>query len=190
MMSLSKLKSLLSRYPVVPSMVAFGVLFPSANVIQQTCFQKKPPGSQVLDLKEVTRFSLYGGLFAAPVIHNWVRLMSRMIPRTTLPYVILKVMIDQLCLGPVLLSAFLIILTAMEGRSREDIVKQWKDKFLPTFSTAVSVWPVIMAVNYKFVPLRFRTVYIAVCNFFWIIFLAHQKNREVPWKSPLFRILT
>ena len=166
-------------------MVAFGVLFPSANVIQQTCFQKK-----ALDLKEVTRFSLYGGLFAGPVIHNWVRFMSRMIPRTTLPYVMLKVMIDQLCLGPVLLSAFLIILTAMEGRTTEEIARQWKEKFLPTFSTAVTVWPVIMAVNYKFVPLKLRSVYIAVCNFFWIIFLAHQKNRDVPWKSPLFRMLT
>merc|ERR1712013_659360 len=93
-------------------------------------------------------------------------------------------------LGEVHVSAFLIILTAMEGRTTEEIARQWKEKFLPTFSTAVTVWPVIMAVNYKFVPLKIRSVYIAVCNFFWIIFLAHQKNRDAPWKSPLLRMLT
>ena len=188
-MSLSKLMPLLQKYPVIPSMVTFGLLFPGANIIQQTCFKKHNPGSNEVDWGEVTRFSIYGGLLHGPLVYNWVNLISRLLPKTTVPHVILKVMVDQVCFAPVTLSSFLIVLNTMEGKNLEEVTQQWKDKFIPTYATGACVWPVLKAVNYKIVPLKFRSIYIAICNFFWIIFLAHQRSRKVPWKSPLLRIL-
>jgi hypothetical protein len=188
-MSLSKVMAVVRRYPVVTTSLTFGILFPTANVIQQTCFKKaEAGGSETLDWAEVARFTVYGGIFHGPLIHNWVNFISKMIPWTTLPFVMVKVMLDQVVFAPVLLSSFLLIMTALEGRTREEAVKQWKEKFLPTYGTAVCVWPLLLAINYKLVPLRFSFIYIAICNFFWIIFLAHQKSRRVPWKSPLLRL--
>jgi len=177
--------SLLQKYPVIPNMVTFGLLFPSANIIKQTCFEKH----KELDWKEVTRFSIYGGLFHATLIYNWVNFITRMFPRTTVSHVVIKVMIDQVCFAPVALSSFLVVLTVMEGKTREEVFQQWKQKFLPTYATGVCVWPVLTSINYKVVPMKFRSSYIAVCNFFWIIFLAYQKSREEPWKSPLLRLI-
>eukprot|EP00091_Calanus_sinicus_P002479 TRINITY_DN12514_c0_g1_i1.p1 TRINITY_DN12514_c0_g1~~TRINITY_DN12514_c0_g1_i1.p1 ORF type:complete len:100 (-),score=4.34 TRINITY_DN12514_c0_g1_i1:16-315(-) len=68
-------------------------------------------------LGEVTRFSIYGGLFHGPLIYNWVNFISRLLPKTTVPHVILKVMVDQVCFAPVMLSSFLIVLSTMEGKN-------------------------------------------------------------------------
>ena len=110
-MSLSKLMSMLQKYPVIPSMVTFGLLFPGANVIQQTCFKKQHAGSKEVDWGEVTRFSIYGSLLHGPLIYNWVNFISRLLPKTTVPHVILKVMVDQVCFAPVMLSSFPVVVS-------------------------------------------------------------------------------
>jgi len=188
-MSLPKLLAMLKKHPIVPSMVSFSLLFPGANLIQQTCFKKHESRSVMVDWGEVGRFSLYGGLIHGPLIHNWVNFLSRRIPQTTLPYVMVKVMIDQLCFAPIMLSTFLVILTAAEGKTAEETMTQWREKFLPTYATGACVWPILLAVNYKIVPLFLRSTYLAICNFFWIIFLAKQRSRTVPWQSPLLKLL-
>ena len=178
-MSLSKLITLVQKHPVIPSMATFGLLFPGANIVQQIFFKKyKAEHEQrVMDWSEVRRFSLYGGLFHGPLVHNWVRTISRLFPKTTVSHVIVKVLLDQFCLGPVVISTFIIVLTAMEGKTSQEIYQQWKMKLLSTWATGACMWPVLNTINHKMVHLKFRTTtYLGICNFFWFIILAHFKS--------------
>jgi len=54
-MSLSKLLSFARRYPLVPSMLTYSILYPSANVVQQKCFREKTKETGI-DWKEVSRW--------------------------------------------------------------------------------------------------------------------------------------
>ena len=83
-----------SRYSLLPSMLTYSVLYPSANIVQQKCFRDEGP----LDWHEVGRWSscnlhkkrvwweslrflVYGGLCHAPLVFNWLRLAARMFPK-------------------------------------------------------------------------------------------------------------
>eukprot|EP00092_Neocalanus_flemingeri_P011215 GFUD01012081.1.p1 GENE.GFUD01012081.1~~GFUD01012081.1.p1 ORF type:complete len:209 (-),score=43.88 GFUD01012081.1:119-709(-) len=187
-MALSKLFSLARRYPLVPSMLTYSVLYPSANVVQQVYFRDtyKQTG---IDWKEVSRFLIYGGLFHAPLVFNWLRLAARLFPKDTIKHLAAKVFMDQACFAPMALSAFYIGLSTLEGKDKEGIYKEWRDKFPNTWATGVCIWTFLTAINFKFVPSRLRTVYVGVCGFFWFTFLAYLKSSETPWQSPVLRLV-
>ena len=52
-----------------------------------------------------------------------------------------KVFMDQTCFAPVGLSMFYIGLSALEGKSREGIYKEWREKFPNTWAvSALREW--------------------------------------------------
>ena len=85
------------RYSLVPSMLTYSVLYPSANIVQQKLFREPGP----LDWKEVSRFLLYGGLVHAPLVFHWLRLAARLFPKDTISHLAAKVLMDQTCFAPV-----------------------------------------------------------------------------------------
>ena len=54
-MAVSKLAVYARKYPLVPSMVTYSILYPSANLVQQYCFRESTKKTGV-DWREVTRF--------------------------------------------------------------------------------------------------------------------------------------
>eukprot|EP00092_Neocalanus_flemingeri_P015505 GFUD01016784.1.p1 GENE.GFUD01016784.1~~GFUD01016784.1.p1 ORF type:complete len:188 (-),score=24.49 GFUD01016784.1:1-564(-) len=176
-MALSKLFSLARRYPLVPSMLTYSVLYPSANVVQQVYFRDtyKQTG---IDWKEVSRFLIYGGLFHAPLVFNWLRLAARLFPKDTMKHLAAKVFMDQACFAPMALSAFYIGLSTLEGKDKEGIYKEWRDKFPNTWAIGFCIWPFLQTVNFKFVPQRLRPIYVGVFSFFWTTGLAAMKHTD------------
>ena len=83
-----------------------------------------------------SRFCIYGGLFHAPLVLNWLRLAARLFPKDTPSHLLAKVFLDQTCFAPVGLSAFYVGLTAMEGKSVDAIYKEWREKFPNTWAVS------------------------------------------------------
>ena len=84
-----------------------------------------------------SRFCIYGGLFHAPLVFNWLRLAARLFPKDTTSHLLAKVFLDQTCFAPVGLSAFYIGLTAMEGKSVDAIYQEWREKFPNTWAVRI-----------------------------------------------------
>jgi len=181
----SRMIGLAKRYSLLPSMLTYSVLYPSANIVQQKCFREPGP----IDWHEVGRFLIYGGLCHAPLVFNWLRLAARLFPKDTLGHLAAKVFLDQTCFAPVGLTCFYVGLSTLEGKSREGIYKEWKEKFPNTWATGILVWPIFQAINFKFVPGRLRTIYVGFCGFFWFTFLAYVKSTEKPWRSPVLDLV-
>ena len=95
-----------SRYPVVRGMLAYSILYPGANILQQTAFRHNVHEQKytsehvhrnfftklkVVDWAEVSRFMIYGSLFHAPLVHNWMRLIGTLFPGTATKTVLKKV---------------------------------------------------------------------------------------------------
>lgn len=179
-MAVSKLAVYARRFPIVPSMLTYSVLYPSANLVQQYCFRKSTAETGI-DWREVSRFCIYGGLFHAPLVFNWLRLAARLFPKDTTSHLLAKVFLDQTCFAPVGLSAFYIGLTAMEGKSVDAIYQEWREKFPNTWAMGAMIWPFIQAANFKFVPAALRTIFVAFCSFFWNIGLSAIKASDHPF---------
>ena len=178
------------RYSLLPSMLTYSVLYPSANIVQQKCFRDEGP----LDWHEVGRWSncnlhkngfrweslrflVYGGLCHAPLVFNWLRLAARMFPKVpeysdskSFSFIILSstlqcaghnrascsksdprsnmfctgkldnsetdTEVKPQCLCQVGLTCFYVGLSTLEGKSREGIFKEWKEKFPNTWAVS------------------------------------------------------
>ena len=79
---------------------------------------------------------IYGGLFHAPLVYNWLRLAARLFPKQTVSHLLAKVFMDQTCFAPAGLSMFYIGLSALEGRDGEGIYKEWREKFPNTWAVS------------------------------------------------------
>jgi len=184
----SKFLVLARRYPLVPSMMTYSVLYPGANLLQQYAFRENTKINGI-DWKEVSRYMIYGGLFHAPLVYNWLRLAARLFPQQTVSHLLAKVLMDQTCFAPVGLSMFYIGLSALEGKSREGIYKEWREKFPNTWATGVCIWTFLTAINFKLIPGQYRTVFVGFCGFFWFTFLAYLKSTDSKWESPVMKLV-
>ena len=99
---------MLKKYPILRGMAAYSVMYPGANVFQQLAFRQQP-GEETADLRklkdkdyimrrfkkvdwlEASRFMIYGGLFHATLVHNWMHLAQRLFPGTSNRQIIKKV---------------------------------------------------------------------------------------------------
>lgn len=185
---MSKLAVYAKKYPLVPSMLTYSILYPSANIVQQHFFRESTKQTGI-DWKEVSRFMIYGCFFHAPLVYNWLRLAARLFPKQTNSHLLAKVFLDQTCFAPVGLSMFYIGLTAMEGKDKDAIYKEWREKFPNTWATGVCIWTFLTAINFKLIPGRFRTIYVGFCGFFWFTFLAYLKSTNSQWQSPVLRLI-
>jgi len=167
----SKMMYFARKYSLVPSMLTYSVLYPSANVVQQKFFREPGP----IDWHEVGRFFIYGGLCHAPLVYNWLRLAARLFPKDTMGHLAAKVFMDQTCFAPVGLSCFYVGLSALEGKNSEGIYKEWREKFPNTWAISVFIWPFLQTVNFKFVPPRWRAIYVGTFSFFWTTGLSALK---------------
>jgi len=173
----SKFALLARRYPLVPSMMTYSVLYPGANLLQQYAFRENTKVTGV-DWREVSRYMIYGGLFHAPLVYNWLRLAARLFPKQTVSHLLAKVVMDQTCFAPVGLSMFYVGLSALEGKDREGIYKEWREKFPNTWAIGAFIWPALQAVNFTFIPGRLRAIYVAIFSFFWTTGLAALKHSD------------
>jgi protein Mpv17 len=52
-------------------------------------------------------------------------------------------------------------------------------KFKPTIISAWKLWPIVNSVNFWFVPLQFRVLYVNVLAFAWSAYLTHVNSQKL-----------
>ena len=80
---------------------------------------------------------MYGGLVHAPLVYNWLRFAARVFPKDTLKHLLAKVAMDQTMFAPVGLSCFYIGLSAMEGKNKDEVYEEWREKFPNTWAVGI-----------------------------------------------------
>ena len=88
-----------------------------------------------------------------------------------------KVLIDQLFIAPVILCCFLALNEIFQLNGLEAVKDKISEDFLSVWQGNISVWPAAMIFNFYFVPLVFRTVFVRVVAFFWMIYLSWKANK-------------
>ncbi|KAG5683987.1 hypothetical protein PVAND_013240 [Polypedilum vanderplanki] len=143
------------KHPITRGMASYLVIWPTANIIQQTLCEKD------FDWWKVVRFGLYGCFITAPSLYCWVKLATFMYPNNQL----------RLCMAKV-------SMTWLETFSAAEAFQEVKVKFPPTYFTAITIWPLIGTINFAFVPERNRVLFTSCFSLLWTIYLAHMKNRQ------------
>jgi len=130
-----------------------------------------------VDLARTARVTSVG-LIAGPLYHHWYNLLEKRLPGATLSRVCTKMLVDQSVMAPTIVSIFFFMVGILEGRPLGDVVAKYKRDFIDTMKGNYVLWPAANLINFKFVPLDLRILYINCVSLIWNIFISHQQHKD------------
>ncbi|KAK2919362.1 hypothetical protein Q8A73_003733 [Channa argus] len=98
-----------------------------------------------------------------------MRYLERRFPGRSVGMLMRKLILDQTTAAPLATSVFYTGVSFLEGK--EDIMEDWRKKFLNTYKTGLMFWPFMQFLNFALVPLYVRTTFTGCCAFVWATFL-------------------
>lgn len=159
------------RFPWVTNVTLYGCLFAGGDFVHQL-FSR----SDINDINwtqtrnvAIVAFSFHGNFN-----FFWMRFLERRFPGTSAGMVLRKLALDQSIAAPLATSVFYTGVSFLEGK--EDITKDWREKFLNTYRTGLMFWPFVQFLNFALVPLYIRTTFTGCCGFVWATFLCFSRQ--------------
>lgn len=97
-----------------------------------------------------------------PAATTWFGMLQRhVVLKGTASTTAARVAADQVFFAPVQLTCFLSSMAIMEG---VDPVERWQTAFVPAYKANLMVWPFVQGVNFTFVPLELRLLFVNVIS--------------------------
>ncbi|XP_051754008.1 mpv17-like protein isoform X2 [Ctenopharyngodon idella] len=122
------------RFPWATNVTLYGCLFAGGDFVHQLFSRKEQVDWYHTRNVAVVAFSFHGNFN-----FFWMRFLERRFPGNALRMVLRKLLLDQTLAAPLAISAFYTGVSFMEGR--DEILKDWKEKFLNTYKTGLTYWP-------------------------------------------------
>ncbi|CAI7586734.1 unnamed protein product [Penicillium palitans] len=167
-------QSKLAKRPILTASITSAFLFGSGDVLAQQAVDRK--GLQKHDFARTGRMALYGGAVFGPVATTWFGILQRhVVLKGTASTTAARVAADQVFFAPVQLTCFLSSMAIMEG---VDPVERLKTAFVPAYKANLMVWPFVQGVNFTFVPLELRLLFVNVISLGWNCFLSLMNSGE------------
>lgn len=157
-MVINRIKNIFIKYPLTKGMLAYSIMWPTGNIIQQTMVGKRwgnlfyfekiilvartsrfillliifPHTIDTYDWGKCVRFSLYGSLFVAPTLYGWVRITTVIWPVSNFRTAITKAVVEQCTYGPMATACFFFFMSLLESKTIEESKTEVVEKLLPT----------------------------------------------------------
>ncbi len=112
--------------------------------------------------------------FFGPAATTWFRFLQRNVNlRTTNRAILARVALDQGVFAPTFIGIFLSSMAVLEGsRPQEKLEKNYK----PALLTNYMIWPFVQLVNFKFVPLDHRVLFVNLISIGWNCYLSYLNS--------------
>lgn len=113
-----------------------------------------------LDLARLASLTAFGFLYHGPSGHYFYNWLDSKIVGTDAKAVVTKVAIDQIFWCPLFMTVFFTYLGLVNGDSAATITSKVKNDLLTACQGSWKIWPVVHAVNFKFISTKHRLVFI------------------------------
>ena len=112
------------------------------------------------DMKRFITLSAFGFLYHGPSGHYFYNWLDNLIPGSDGKAVASKVAFDQIVWCPVFMTVFFTYLGLVNGDSFATIGTKIKNDLFSAMQGSWKVWPIVHAVNFKFISTKHRLVFI------------------------------
>jgi len=129
-------------------------------------------GKGAFDMKRFISLSAFGLLYHGPSGHYFYNWLDSKIPGTESKVIALKVATDQILWCPLFMTVFFTYLGLVNGDSFATIGNKVKDDLLTACQGSWKVWPIVHAVNFKFIKTKHRLVFINAVQVAFNMFLS------------------
>eukprot|EP00558_Chaetoceros_sp_UNC1202_P010121 CAMPEP_0197243270 /NCGR_PEP_ID=MMETSP1429-20130617/8778_1 /TAXON_ID=49237 /ORGANISM="Chaetoceros sp., Strain UNC1202" /LENGTH=235 /DNA_ID=CAMNT_0042703465 /DNA_START=27 /DNA_END=734 /DNA_ORIENTATION=+ len=125
-----------------------------------------------LDIKRLVTLSVFGFIYHGPSGHYFYNWLDSKIEGTDGKSVATKVFIDQVFWCPIFMTVFFTYLGLANGDSFGAIGNKIKSDLFTAMQGSWKIWPVVHAVNFKFISTKHRLVFINGVQIVFNMFLS------------------
>ncbi|XP_034701072.1 protein Mpv17-like [Vitis riparia] len=118
------------------------------------------------DWLRALRMASYGFLLYGPGSYAWYQYLDHALPKQTVENLLLKVLLNQIVLGPSVVAIVFAWNNIWQGKLSELPNKYQKDA-IPTLITGYKFWIPVSALNFWVVPLQARVAFMSMGSIFW-----------------------
>jgi len=140
------------------------------SVDRKTKLEKNEPHQ--FDLMRMARMGLWGLIFYGPLQHWWYRELSGLFPGKETKNFLIKVGLNQIILGPVVLSSVWTWTLTLQGH-KDQILGKLSRELLPCAINGWKFWVPAACVNFWIIPLRYQVLYMSTCGILWSAYLSY-----------------
>lgn len=178
------IKKLFTKYLVVTNTITCGCLLGTGDLITQNIEQrfmhrkKEDEEGVVINWHRTGRMFMMG-ISLGPLTHLWYNVaIDKLIKGVGNKMVFKKILADQFVAGPIFCSSFFFGMGLMEGRGIKGAVGEVRDNFLPVYMADWCFWPPAQYINFRYLPVEYRVVYVCTLTLCWNTFLSYMKHRH------------
>ncbi|GMF19080.1 unnamed protein product [Phytophthora lilii] len=140
--------------------------------------ETKDDGALVsLGTARTIRMMVWGSVLFAPIAHTWVNFVERTVGSHGKVVVFKKMLLDMFVLAPSINTLFFTTTQMMEGKSMSHGLDFAVDRLPQTLKANYTIWPLANIVNYGYVPLQYRILFINCVNLVWTTVLSTISSR-------------
>lgn len=165
---------MLEKYPIRTKCITSGVIYAVGDYIAQKSVASE---NSSIDDKRILRATIYGSLITAPLSHvhfnflEWLVVQKVAARASLVPFV--KMFFDQFGYwAPFITVVYHVSMGAMEGLSYDDTLDRLKTLFWPTLKACWMLWPAVMVVNFKFIPVAHQLNFCLAVSLVWASILS------------------
>ncbi|KAK1941726.1 Protein SYM1 [Phytophthora citrophthora] len=178
----------LRRSPMVTKCVTSAVLFGLGDRIAQRLEKSRRPKDEEMEddgalvsksTARTMRMMIWGSVIFAPIVHTWVHFIERTVGSHGKVVVFKKVLLDAFVFAPSINTLFFTSTQMMQGKSVSQGVDFAVDRIPQTLKANYMIWPLANVVNYSYVPLHYRILFINCVNLVWTTVLSTISSRSM-----------
>ena len=179
--ALQKYNNSLLKSPYKTKMITAGCTYFLADYLCQNYIEKRNESNTDYSPSRSLRQASVGAFFAAPSLHVWHSLILPKIAKLftrNITKVIISVFLNETILAGYFVSCLLFSFEALKKRSVTAGAENVKEKFIPAIESSVKFWTGISFVNYGFVPIHLRPVFVSCWSVVWQSYLSYVSNNK------------
>uniref|UniRef100_A0A1J3EMG0 Protein SYM1 n=1 Tax=Noccaea caerulescens TaxID=107243 RepID=A0A1J3EMG0_NOCCA len=128
------------------------------------------------DWVRALRMSSYGLFLYGPGSYAWYQFLDYSLPKPTATNLVLKVLLNQVVLGPIVIGVIFAWNNLWLGKLSELGNKYQKDA-LPTLLYGFRFWIPVSILNFSVVPLQARVAFMSMGSVFWNFYLSSAMSK-------------
>lgn len=183
-------KSMLVTKPLITkSLTSSGIMSISDIMCQEVVAKATPVEDRPskLDKTRVLHVAITGAIWSGPITHYWYIILEKMyaviakaanINKPAIGLVI-KLILDSIIFSSVTITGYFTLRSILEGTGLKGAKEKVSTRFLTTLFGAWKFWPMANAVNFWFVPMQFRVLYMNVLSLFWTGWLTYVNSKKI-----------
>ncbi|KAF6173336.1 hypothetical protein GIB67_027031 [Kingdonia uniflora] len=122
------------------------------------------------------RMASYGFLLYGPGSYAWYRYLDHSLPKQSVENLVLKVVLNQIILGPCVIAVVFAWNNLWKGQLSELPQKYQKDA-LPALLYGFRFWIPVSILNFWAIPLQTRVAFMSTCAIFWNFYLSSTMSK-------------